>query len=127
MEPPPELAVDPGVIRRVLQNLLSNAFKFAPPEGAVRIVLTSSAGEVRVAVSDNGPGIAPEYHERIFEKFGQVENSQSCLGTGLGLTFCKMAVEAHGGRIGVVSEVGHGSTFWLALPRPEPVPPPPEP
>ena len=53
----------------------------------------------------------------IFEKFGQVEDRKNRLGTGLGLTFCKLAVEAHGGRIGVESEVGKGSTFWLALPR----------
>jgi len=111
------LAADVGLIRRVFQNLLSNALKYTPGGGDVRIVVTPSPSEVRVAVTDTGPGIAPEYHQRIFEKFGQVEDRKNRLGTGLGLTFCKLAVEAHGGRIGVESAVGQGSTFWLALPR----------
>ena len=110
------LTLDAGLIRRVLQNLLSNALKYTPPGGDVRIVVTPSPGEVRVAVTDIGPGIAPEHQQHIFEKFGQVEDRQNRQGTGLGLTFCKLAVEAHGGRIGVESEVGHGSTFWLTLP-----------
>lgn len=111
------VTADVGLIRRVLQNLLSNALKYTPAGGDIRIVVTPSRGEVRVAVTDAGPGIAPEYHQRIFEKFGQVEDRKNRLGTGLGLTFCKLAVEAHGGHIGVESEVGKGSTFWLALPR----------
>lgn len=71
-----------------------------------------------------GPGIPPEFHGKIFEKFGQVENRQRQLGAGLGLAFCKLAVEAHGGRIGVQSEVGHGSTFWFTIPVAEPEPEP---
>ena len=116
-ESPVTVTADVGLIRRVLQNLLSNALKYTPAGGDVRIVVTPSLSEVRVEVTDTGPGIAPEYHQRIFEKFGQVEDGTNRLGTGLGLTFCKLAVEAHGGRIGVESEVGKGSTFWLALPR----------
>jgi len=77
---------------------------------------------VRVAVTDSGPGIAPEFHQRIFEKFGQVDDRRNHQGTGLGLTFCKLAVEAHGGQIGVDSEMGQGSTFWLALPLPDAMP-----
>lgn len=111
------VTADVGLIRRVLQNLLSNALKNTPANGDVRIVVTPFPGEVRVAVIDTGPGIAPEYHQRIFERFGQVEDRKNRPGTGLGLTFCKLAVEAHGGRIAVESEVGKGSTFWLALPR----------
>jgi signal transduction histidine kinase len=111
------VTADGGLIRRVLQNLLNNALKFSPAGGDVRIVVVPSTTEIRVAVSDDGPGIEPEYHKRIFERFGQVEDGANALGTGLGLTFCKLAVEAHGGRIGVESEVGKGSTFWLALPR----------
>ncbi len=67
---------------------------------------------------DSGPGIPPEYLERIFEKFNQVENriSGKYHSTGIGLSFCKMAVEAHGGVIGVESELGQGSTFWFTLP-----------
>jgi signal transduction histidine kinase len=110
-------AADVGLIRRVLQNLLSNALRYTPAGGNVRIVVTPSSSEIRIAIADAGPGIAPENHQRIFEKFGQVEDSNHRLGTGLGLTFCKLAVEAHGGRIGVESEVGKGCTFWFALPR----------
>ena len=75
---------------------------------------------VRISISDNGPGIPPEYYEKIFEKFGQVESREHAqkYSTGLGLTFCKLAVEAHGGHIGVESEVGKGSTFWFKLPVP---------
>ncbi len=113
---PCTITVDVGLIRRVLQNLLSNALKYSPSGGAVRMVVTPSRSEVRVAVMDAGPGIAPEYHQRIFEKFGQVEDGKNRFGTGLGLTFCKLAVEAHGGRIGVESEVGKGCTFWFVLP-----------
>jgi two-component system sensor histidine kinase/response regulator len=108
---------DVELIRRVLQNLLSNALKYTPNGGDIRIVATRFQNEIRIAITDVGPGIAPEHHQRIFEKFGQVEDRNSRLGTGLGLTFCKLAIEAHGGRIGVESEVGKGSTFWLTLPR----------
>jgi signal transduction histidine kinase len=71
-----------------------------------------------VTVEDTGAGIPPEYRERIFDKFAQVEshNSGVMVSTGLGLTFCKMVVEAHGGRIWVDSEVGKGSAFHVELP-----------
>jgi signal transduction histidine kinase len=115
-ETPLTVTADGGLIRRVLQNLLSNALKYTPDRGNVRIVVTPFESEIRIAVTDTGRGIAPQYHQHIFEKFGQVEDSKNHLGTGLGLTFCKLAVEAHGGRIGVESEVGKGSTFWFALP-----------
>ena len=113
----PTIMADVGLIRRVLQNLLSNAIKYTPDGGAIRIVATRSNSQVRIAIADVGPGIAPEHHLRIFEKFGQVYDCNSRLGTGLGLTFCKLAIESHGGCIGVESEVGKGSTFWITLPR----------
>jgi signal transduction histidine kinase len=112
----PTISVDVVLIRRVLQNLLGNALKYTPDGGDVRIVVTPACGEVRIAITDAGPGIAPEDHQRIFEKFGQIAGHTNRQGTGLGLTFCKLAVEAHGGRIGVESVVGQGSTFWLVLP-----------
>jgi signal transduction histidine kinase len=73
---------------------------------------------LRVEVIDNGPGIAAEHHPKIFEKFGQLDSNvrQSIPSTGLGLYFCKLAIEAHRGHIGVDSEVGKGSTFWFELP-----------
>jgi len=116
-ETPLTLTVDIGLIRRVIQNLLNNALKYAPSGGEVCIAVTSSASEVRIAVTDTGSGIAPEQHQRIFEMYGQIEDRQNRVGTGLGLAFCKLAVEAHGGHIGVESEIGKGSTFWFTLPR----------
>jgi signal transduction histidine kinase len=113
------LSFDADLILRVVQNLVANALKFTAPTGTIRIRITPVAGAVRVGVSDDGTGIAAEFHERIFEKFGQVETGQTRSGTGLGLTFCKLAVEIHGGRIGVESKVGNGSTFWFELLRTE--------
>lgn len=108
--------VDQDLILRVIQNLLGNAFKFTAQNGEVKVRLARDGQRIRVSVTDDGPGIPEEYHERIFEKFGQVKSDRPRVGTGLGLTFCRLAVEAHGGRIGVRSEVGKGSTFWFDLP-----------
>lgn len=108
---------DQDLISRVLQNLVGNALKYAPNNSSVRIALQFTETTARVSVADAGQGIPPEFHRRIFEKFGQVQKSGPRVGTGLGLTFCKLAVEAHGGRIGVESDVGRGSTFWFEIPR----------
>jgi len=121
---PVAVTADAEIIARVFQNLLGNALKFTPDDGRVTVSIEPSADTARVLVQDTGPGIPPEYRERIFEKFGQVENTanKQRYSTGLGLTFCKLAVEAHGGQVGVVSEEGRGSTFWFTLPRRESVP-----
>ena len=121
LDAPPDsvpVSADPDLIRRVFQNLMGNALKFTPADGVISIGIRPGAEAVRVAIRDTGPGIPPEYHTRIFEKFGQVEarTTGQKHSTGLGLTFCKLAVEAHGGRIGVESAVGSGSTFWFELP-----------
>ena len=113
---PVKLPVDAGLISRVMQNLAGNAFNYTAANGSIRIAVSRTGAEARVAVSDNGPGIPAAYHDKIFEKFVQVEDLNAKVGTGLGLAFCKLAVEIHGGRIGVESEVGHGSTFWFTLP-----------
>lgn len=112
------LEADEELLSRILQNLVSNALKYTPDGGSIIVALHAEADCVRVTVSDNGPGIPAEYREKIFEKFGQVEARQQRrkFSTGLGLTFCKLAVEAHGGTIGVESEVGAGSTFWFEIP-----------
>jgi two-component system sensor histidine kinase/response regulator len=112
------LIVDPGLIRRVIANLVGNALKFAPRESEVRVEIIRGEAAACVRVSDSGPGIAPEYHAHIFEKFGDAgaNGKPKVRSSGLGLTFCKLAVEAHGGRIGVESAVGAGSTFWVMLP-----------
>jgi signal transduction histidine kinase len=104
-------------LRQVIFNLLSNAVKFTPEDGSVIVATSQVDGEVRVSVTDTGPGIAPEDRERIFEEFQQtdvgVEQSE---GTGLGLALSKRLVELHGGRIWVESEAGHGSRFVFTLP-----------
>jgi signal transduction histidine kinase len=130
--------IDPSVIRRVIANLVGNAIKFTPAStaGRIRVSVQGTDGAVRVSVSDTGPGIPRQFHEKIFEKFGQVEAARhgTKQSSGLGLTFCKFAVEAHGGTIGVESVVGQGSTFWFVVPRQgpgsavaPPAPPPPAP
>lgn len=111
---------DPALVRRVLGNLLDNALKFTGERGLVRlhVVRPPEGRTVRIEVEDDGPGIPPALHARIFDKFFQVDARKQGVkrSTGLGLTFCKLAVEAQGGRIGVDSDTGRGSRFWFELP-----------
>ncbi|MGE3855002.1 MAG: ATP-binding protein [Planctomycetota bacterium] len=109
------VVVDPIAIERVLVNLLSNALKYAPRGSTVDVTVRQAGGRTRLTVADKGSGVPEAYRERIFEKFGQVSH-ESRHSTGLGLTFCKLAVEAHGGRIGVDCPPGGGSVFWIELP-----------
>jgi two-component system, NtrC family, sensor histidine kinase KinB len=129
----PLIEADSEKIVRVLQNLIDNAIKFSPQNGLIILggcFYDASAplpadlplhppihekDWLIIWIQDHGPGIPRAYHERIFEKFGQVRGGK-VRGTGLGLTFCKLAVEAHGGRIWVESEEGAGSVFAFALP-----------
>jgi signal transduction histidine kinase len=116
----PEVDVVDGDERRIKQvifNLLSNAVKFTPAGGEIDVSATRVNGEVRVAVADTGPGVAPEDRERIFEEFQQADAAgEQHEGTGLGLALSKRFVELHGGRIWLESELGKGSTFTFALP-----------
>jgi two-component system sensor histidine kinase/response regulator len=106
---------DANKLGRTLVNLIANAIRFTP-RGTVTITAGVDDGpNVRFAVSDTGRGIPADAFERIFEKFGQVD-ATSRVGTGLGLAFCKLAVEAHGGRITVQSTPGAGSTFSFTVP-----------
>ncbi len=108
---------DPKMLDRIIQNLLGNALKFTPDYGSITVGCDVDNSGLRVFVRDTGPGIPADSRERIFEKFGQVSQaSNQKYSTGLGLTFCKLAVEAHGGSIGVDSELEKGSTFWFTIP-----------
>lgn len=116
---------DRDLVGRVLANLVGNAFKFTPTGGEVRVGLEATNGQARITITDTGPGVAAEHRQMIFEKFGQAPQSQVAgrRSAGLGLTFCKLAVEAHGGRIGVESPSGGGTRFWIEIPRtPQPLP-----
>lgn len=112
---------DARLIRRVLLNFITNAIKFTDDEdGYIGIdIQNTPSGKVRVAVTDNGPGIPENALDKIFEKFYQVTAKQlrHHRSTGLGLTFCKLAVEVHGGQIGVDSREEKGVRFWFELPR----------
>lgn len=110
---------DREILRRVFVNILDNAVRVSPRGGSISVRSARSGGDVRVEIEDEGPGIPQEAHARVFEKFGQVEmwREEDRPSTGLGLTFCKMAVEAHNGSIGLESEPGHGCTFWFTIPE----------
>jgi two-component system sensor histidine kinase/response regulator len=116
----PTFAGDEDKLRRTLVNLVGNAIKFTPEGGTITcsIRFDESAMALAFSVRDTGEGIPREAFARIFEKFGQVESRKAGRrgSTGLGLTFCKLAVEAHGGRIWVESELGKGSAFSFTIP-----------
>jgi PAS domain S-box-containing protein len=114
----PMIQVDQVKIIRVLTNLVDNAITFTPIYGSVQISadLVDQQG-IEIKVSDTGPGIPKEYHEKIFDRFSQIPGQvRRKRGSGLGLTYCRMAVEAHSGRIWVESQVGTGSIFHVLLP-----------
>jgi len=114
----PLLLCDVEVTVRIIANLLANALKYAPDSGPIELGAVGVDGGVCLWVRDRGPGIAAEDQQRIFDKFVMLHQSSGnfLASTGLGLAFCKLAVQAHGGRIGVVSEPGAGSTVWCHLP-----------
>ena len=112
---------DAAVLRRVLDNLLANAIEHSPQGGIVRVAVMLCDEGIEIAVSDQGPGVPPDYRERIFEKFQRLENRRSVPGAnrGLGLTFCRLAVEAHGGTIWVDDAPSGGALFRALLPATE--------
>jgi len=122
----PDVHVDRERVELVLSNLVANALKHTPRGGAVEVSAVEGEGSVRFEVKDTGPGIAPEHHDRIFEKFYRVPGAASG-GVGLGLYLAREIVEAHGGRIGVESAPGLGSRFWFTMPRADAVPAAPQP
>jgi signal transduction histidine kinase len=102
---------------RVIENLISNAFKHTPKGGAIRVAASADGQGVRFSVRDSGSGIADEYKQRIFERYFQSPDQADHQGAGLGLTFCRLVVELHGGRIWVEDAEGGGSDFIFWLPR----------
>ncbi len=122
LEPAVTLYADMGKVKQILYNLLSNAIKFTPEEGEVRVECRAAEDRVELSVADNGIGIDPAHHERVFQEFQQVDGGadRHYEGTGLGLALTKRFVELHNGRIWLESERGQGSRFHVALPVVEP-------
>ncbi len=116
------IEADGGRLRQILYNLLSNAIKFTGEEGTIRVEAAREGNEVRISVQDTGVGISVDDQQHVFEEFRQVGDPNARVaGTGLGLALTKRLVEAHGGRIGLTSERGVGSTFtvWLPIGSPQ--------
>jgi signal transduction histidine kinase len=114
----PLVKADADRIVQVCVNLLSNAAKFSPAGGQVEVFVDEREGRGRVGVVDHGPGVPPEFHDRVFDRFAQADGSDRRAkgGTGLGLAICRSIVEAHGGRLGFTSEPGARTEFFFELP-----------
>jgi signal transduction histidine kinase len=112
---------DPEVTSRILVNLLSNAIKVSQAGMVVNLrLVATAANKVAFSIADQGPGIPGEWQDKVFDKFVQVDSERKigrAVGSGLGLTFCRLAVEAQGGRIWLESEEGKGTTVSFTLPR----------
>ena len=115
---PVKLLCDPDITHRILENLIGNAIKYAGKKGEIAISVSAEEDGLKFQVKDTGPGIPMKYHSHIFEKFTQRTDLKKDhpYGAGLGLAFCKLAVECQGGRIGFESFEGKGCTFWFILP-----------
>ncbi len=112
------LVCDPEIIRRIIVNIVGNAVKYTDKNDFITINVVQEKDYGKIYVKDNGPGIPEKFHEKIFNKFGQADVKTAGIrqSYGLGLAFCKLAVDAHGGKIGVKSDKDKGSTFWFSLP-----------
>jgi len=112
----PEVDIDFDLILRVMTNLLENAIKYTRTGGKIRVSAHKAKGVLDVSVKDSGSGVPPADQKRIFEKYARIHRKGKPKGRGLGLAFCRLAVEAHGGKIWVESTQGEGSTFHFTLP-----------
>jgi signal transduction histidine kinase len=112
----PAAAADADLIRRVVVNLLDNALKYTPQGGLITVSAKQAQNMITVRVRDTGPGIPEGEQQRIFEKFRRVQRVSAPKGLGLGLAFCKLAVEAHGGQIWVENSARRGAAFSFTLP-----------
>lgn len=113
----PSLTGQRTLITQVFQNLISNAIKYNDKEaGSIDICFEADDDHYHIAVKDNGPGIAPKYHKKIFGLFERLETDQNVESTGVGLALVKKITEQHGGRVSIESEFGQGSTFIVSWP-----------
>ncbi|MEM0979683.1 MAG: histidine kinase [Cyanobacteria bacterium P01_H01_bin.58] len=113
----PNVYVDPGQIQRVLSNLLDNAIKYTPENGAISLTaLHRTTQKIQVCIQDTGPGISEDNYEKIFEERFRLQRDESKDGYGLGLALCRRIIRAHYGQIWVESKLGEGSQFFFTLP-----------
>jgi two-component system sensor histidine kinase KdpD len=113
----PQARMDSAHIKEVLVHLIENAAKYSPGEAPIRITAEAKDEMVTINIADRGPGIDDFEQSLVFEKFYRGRNQRTQVhGTGMGLAICKAIVEAHGGRLGVTSQLGHGSVFYFSLP-----------
>ncbi len=111
------ISADPDRLQRVFANLLDNALAYTPAGGTVTLSVTQHPTDVEIRVTDSGPGIPAEDVDHVFERFYRVDKSRSGRrSTGLGLAIVRELVQAHGGTVGVESELGVGSQFWVRMP-----------
>jgi two-component system, sensor histidine kinase and response regulator len=117
------LRADREVIRRVVENLIDNATKYSGPNTTIKVEGRSGDGTIELAVTDQGPGIPPAFRDKLFDRYLQLDGDPSRRSPGsrgIGLVFCRMAVEAHQGRIWVDHDAANGSRFHVSLPREAP-------
>jgi signal transduction histidine kinase len=114
----PPVTADGDRLIQVLTNLLGNALRYAPESGHVTVRAAKADGKVRLSVEDDGPGIEPQELPYVFERFwrGDKSRSRGSGGSGIGLAIVRQLIEMHSGTVGVESQVGHGTTFWIELP-----------
>jgi len=111
---------DPDLMRRLIENLLDNALRYTPARGRVRVTADASGDHVELRIADEGPGIPEAQRSRVFEKYARLDRpddrAQERFGRGLGLTFCKLVVEGHGGTIAIEDNAPRGACFFVRLP-----------
>jgi two-component system phosphate regulon sensor histidine kinase PhoR len=112
----PQVLADKRYALQVLSNLLGNASKYSPQDAQIRVTARADSSMVRISVEDHGPGIPFEQQAGLFERFYRIRSESDTPGVGLGLAIAKGIVEAHGGTVGIESEVGTGTVVWFTLP-----------
>ncbi|MBL7993855.1 ATP-binding protein, partial [bacterium] len=115
----PAVMVDGNRLLQSIEHLVENAIKFTPYNGEIKIEVAQMKNSIDIMVTDTGAGIPAKFHERIFDKFYQIDQSttRSVEGAGIGLSLARHIVELHGGVISVLSKEGEGSTFKISLPK----------
>ena len=115
VDPLPEVIGDPILLARLFEHLLSNALRFGGPKPSIQITFRRSENSRVFGVKDNGPGIDPRYHSRIFRPFERLHSARTNVGNGMGLAICQSIVQRHEGKLWLWSELGKGAHFQFVL------------